>query len=74
VKVNYRLPDDRDLEQEIANVAVARDPKQALQIARESLRGANEIQTDPKLNFLVGNQFVLQWKIPKVSSGKSFRF
>ena len=37
VKVNYRLPDDRDLEQEIANVAVARDPKQALQIARESL-------------------------------------
>ena len=37
MKVNYRLPDDRDLEQEIANVAVARDPKQALEIARESL-------------------------------------
>ncbi len=36
VKVNY-LPDERDLEQEIANVAVARDPKKALQIARESL-------------------------------------
>lgn len=36
-KVNYRLPDERDLEQEIANVAVARDPKKALQIARESL-------------------------------------
>ena len=35
--VNYRLPDERDLEQEIANVAVARDPKKALQIARESL-------------------------------------
>jgi hypothetical protein len=37
VKVDYRLPDERDLEQEIANVAVSRDPKQALQIARESL-------------------------------------
>ena len=37
VSVTYRLPDERDLEQEIANVAVARDPKQALQIARESL-------------------------------------
>jgi hypothetical protein len=36
-KVNYRLPDERDLEQEIANAAVARDPKQALRIARESL-------------------------------------
>jgi hypothetical protein len=35
--VTYRLPDERELEQEIANVAVARDPKQALQIARESL-------------------------------------
>ncbi|MEK6333340.1 MAG: hypothetical protein AABM67_00220 [Acidobacteriota bacterium] len=37
VSVTYRLPDERDLEQEIASVAVARDPKQALQIARESL-------------------------------------
>ena len=36
-KVNYRLPDERDMEQEIASVAVSRDPKQALQIARESL-------------------------------------
>ena len=36
-KTTYRLPDERDLEQEIANVAVARDPKQALRIARESL-------------------------------------
>ena len=34
---NYRLPDERDIEQEIANVALSRDPKQALQIARESL-------------------------------------
>jgi len=33
----YRLPDDDELEQEIANEAVARDPKRALQIARESL-------------------------------------
>jgi len=36
-EVNYHLPDERDLEQEIAQVAVARDPKQALRIARESL-------------------------------------
>jgi len=34
---NFRLPDDSDLEQEIANQAAARDPKKALQIARESL-------------------------------------
>jgi hypothetical protein len=34
---NYHLPDERDLEQEIANEAAARDPKRALQIARESL-------------------------------------
>src|SRR5262249_27425417 len=33
---NYRLPDDSDLEQEIANQAAERDPKKALQIARES--------------------------------------
>jgi hypothetical protein len=33
----YRLPDDRDLEQEIANQTAARDPKRALQLARESL-------------------------------------
>ena len=35
--VNYQLPDERDLEQDIANEAAARDPKQALRIARESL-------------------------------------
>jgi len=34
---NFRLPDDSDLEQEIANQAAERDPKKALQIARESL-------------------------------------
>ncbi len=33
----YQLPDDRDLEQEIANQTAARDPKRALQLARESL-------------------------------------
>lgn len=33
----YPLPDDRDLEQEIANQTAARDPKRALQLARESL-------------------------------------
>jgi len=33
----WRLPDDRDLEQEIANQTAARDPKRALQLARESL-------------------------------------
>ena len=37
LKVDYRLPDERDLEQEIANQAAARDPKRALQLARESL-------------------------------------
>jgi hypothetical protein len=39
---NYSLPDERDLEQEIANQTAARDPKQALQLARESLaKGLN---------------------------------
>jgi len=33
----FRPPDETDLEQEIANEAVERDPKRALQIARESL-------------------------------------
>lgn len=37
VNANYHLPDERDLEQEIANEAAVRDPKRALQIARESL-------------------------------------
>ena len=34
---NFRLPDDSDLEQEIASQAAEHDPKKALQIARESL-------------------------------------
>ncbi|MFY9620833.1 MAG: hypothetical protein WAM70_05715 [Pyrinomonadaceae bacterium] len=33
----FRPPDESDLEQEIANETVERDPKRALQIARESL-------------------------------------
>ncbi len=33
----FRLPGEADLEQEIANESVERDPKRALQIARESL-------------------------------------
>src|SRR5882672_5885802 len=37
IDATYRLPDETDLEQEIANEAVERDPKRALQIARESL-------------------------------------
>ncbi len=37
VNSNYRLPDERDLEQGIASEAATRDPKRALQIARESL-------------------------------------
>lgn len=34
---NFHAPDERDLEQQIADEAAARDPKRALQIARESL-------------------------------------
>jgi hypothetical protein len=37
LNANYPLPDERDLEQEIANQTAARDPKRALQLARESL-------------------------------------
>src|SRR5688572_5557870 len=37
VNTGYRLPDDRELEQQIATEAAARDPEKGLQIARESL-------------------------------------
>jgi hypothetical protein len=37
INAAYRMPDDSDLEQEIATEAAERDPKKALQIARESL-------------------------------------
>ncbi len=35
LNAGYQLPDDRDLEQEIANQTAARDPKRALQLARD---------------------------------------
>jgi hypothetical protein len=35
--LEFKLPDDRQLEQEIAIVVAARDPAQALQVARQSL-------------------------------------
>ena len=49
---NYRLPDDSDLEQEIANQAAERDPKKALQIARESLAKGLTFQLLSLLNSL----------------------
>ena len=49
---NFRLPDDRDLEQEIANQAAERDPKKALQIARESLAKGLTFQLLALLNSL----------------------
>lgn len=49
---NYRLPDDSDLEQEIANQAAERDPKKALQIARESLAKGVTFQLLSLLNSL----------------------
>ena len=50
--INYRLPDDSDLEQEIANQAAERDPKKAIQIARESLSKGLTFQLLPLLNSL----------------------
>ena len=49
---NFRLPDDSDLEQEIANQAAERDPKKALQIARESLAKGLTFQLLGLLNSL----------------------
>jgi|GEM_PF-884669 hypothetical protein len=49
---NYRLPDDSDLEQEIANQAAESDPKKALQIARESLAKGLTFQLLSLLNSL----------------------
>ncbi len=37
VNSTWRIPDERDLEQQIATAAAERDPKRALQLARESL-------------------------------------
>jgi|SRR5882724_5290385 len=60
-EVNYHLPDERDLEQEIAQVAVARDPKQALRIARESLAKGVTFQ-------LLGVLFELNRQSPEMAS------
>jgi hypothetical protein len=49
---NFRLPDDSDLEQEIANQAAERDPKKALQIARQSLAKGLTFQLLALLNSL----------------------
>lgn len=49
---NFRLPDDSDLEQEIANQAAEHDPKKALQIARESLGKGLTFQLLALLNSL----------------------
>lgn len=50
---DFRLPDDSDLEQDIANQAAERDPKKALQIARESLaKGGLTFQLLSLLNSL----------------------
>ena len=37
VNASYRLPDDSELEQQIATEAAARDPERGLQLARDSL-------------------------------------
>jgi hypothetical protein len=58
---NYHLPDERDLEQEIANEAAARDPKRALQIARESLAKGLTFQ-------LLGVLFNLNQQSPEAAS------
>lgn len=58
---NYHFPDESDLEQEIANEAAARDPKRALQIARESLSKGFTFQ-------LLGFLFKLNQQSPEVAS------
>ena len=49
---DFRLPDDSDIEQEIANQAAEHDPKKALQIARESLTKGLTFQLLSLLNSL----------------------
>ena len=49
VKTGYRLPDDSEIEEQIATEAAARDPEKGLQIARDSLAKGLTFQT---LNFL----------------------
>jgi hypothetical protein len=61
VGANYHLPNESDLEQEIANEAAARDPKRALQIARESLSKGFTFQ-------LLGLLFKLNQQSPEAAS------
>ena len=61
VSANYRLPNESDLEQEIANEAAARDPKRAVQIARESLSKGFTFQ-------LLGLLFNLNQRSPEAAS------
>jgi hypothetical protein len=61
VSANYHLPDESDLEQEIANEAAARDPKRAVQIARESLSKGFTFQ-------LLGLLFNLNQRSPEAAS------
>jgi hypothetical protein len=60
VNANYRLPDENELEQAIADEVAARDPKRALQIAREGLT---------KLSFgLLNTLFRLNQQSPETAS------
>jgi len=60
VNANYRLPDESELEQAIADEVAARDPKRALQIAREGLT---------KLSFgLLNTLFRLNQQSPETAS------
>ena len=52
--VNYRPPDDSDLEQQIATEAAARDPERALQFARESLAKGLTVRTLEMIDRLNG--------------------
>ena len=52
VNAGYRLPDDNELEQQIATEAAARDPEKGLQIARESLAKGLTFHTLEVLNRL----------------------
>ena len=52
VNAGYRLPDDNEIEQQIATEAAARDPEKGLQIARESLAKGLTFHTLEVLNRL----------------------
>lgn len=52
---SFRLPDDRELEQQIATEATARDPAKALQLARDSLAKGLSFQLLSLLNRLNQN-------------------